>query len=700
MGLHSGLDSAEPVSHVSIDWREITAEAHDVSVAATDAQVSIETMGEDPFFWFEMPAIPTSDRDWMLSISYFCPQGVSGIQWRTGRPARADGFVDLPAMAPAEGWTEYVVNLSQLAPEAVRSEGPVAIRLDLGNHAGVKLMVRGVRLRPMNDHELTERREAQRLRREKIELANHIRRYQQKSWDAVVERVRARRDQLIVTGRWLAPASPSDSTPEDSKKNVFLIPRFPESISAERPDSQELKHRYPVEITASGRFSTEVPVDAASELRLPGVRWQLIRLVQAESLAASKPISPARAVDLPVVRDRTTRPVSEVAKGLTCITSRFEPQTLRELGLTHGSVNILLSGLISDSPRPGWVPRRILNRRWWVNEQRLSGVDRNVLTGNAAGMQMAAILLIRPHGELAHPQAVDAGTYAMPDLTTRPAVAAYRAVLHLLAERYGQTKSMHGRIDHWIVHNEVDYGWQWTNMGQQPMEVFMDHYERSMRLVDQAVRTYNPDGRAFISLTHRWNVPDDRPWKTYAPRDMLNWLIRQCELEGDYPWGVAYHPYPESLWRADTWNDTQVTDAFETRLITLKNLTVLDRFLHQDRCRFADGAVRPVLCSEQGFHADVSDAEQLRQQAAALLYAWEKLRQCPSIIAFDYHRPSDHPDEGGLRLGLRGLPTSDDPLGKPKPAWEVYRAIGTAGESDWRQQLSPLWQTPTDDGSP
>ncbi|MEL7338191.1 MAG: DUF5722 domain-containing protein, partial [Planctomycetota bacterium] len=285
-----------------------------------------------------------------------------------------------------------------------------------------------------------------------------------------------------------------------------------------------------------------------------------------------------------------------------------------------------------------------------------------------------------------------AGTYAMPNLTTAASVERYATTLEVLAKRYSG-RSNNGRIDHWIVHNEVDYGWQWTNMGLQPMELFMDHYVRSMRLVDSAVRSHNPFARVFISLTHRWNTNDNLPWKTYAPRAMLNWLIRDCQLHGDFPWGVAYHPYPQSLWQAATWNDTKVADHFNTELITVKNLQVLDRFMKLDSSRTQSGGVRPVICSEQGFHAAEDDPDQLRIQAAALLYTWEKLRQCSSILAFDYHRPSDHPREGGLRLGLRGLPSKQHPLGRKKPAWDVFAAIDTAVETEIRDQYRDVWET-------
>ncbi|MGB1706843.1 MAG: DUF5722 domain-containing protein, partial [Rubripirellula sp.] len=55
-------------------------------------------------------------------------------------------------------------------------------------------------------------------------------------------------------------------------------------------------------------------------------------------------------------------------------------------------------------------------------------------------------------------------------------------------------------------------------------------------------------------------------------------------------------------------------------------------------------------------------------------------RNLPWIESFHYHRWVDHPDEGGLKLGLRTLPTQEHPHGERKRAWSVYQAINTVKE--------------------
>lgn len=692
-------ETDNPIASQRIDWRSIGQSSNQIVVTHQQEVVSILTEGDDPFFRFQMPVLSESTRDWIFELDYFCPQGISRPQWRSGKGIHRATATSLPDIPVAEGWTKYTLNLNEIDPDMIRVGGAMPVRIDLGVVPGIKLQVRSVIVRPISPEESRRQSDLEERQREKEALEERIGRYRSRAWPATIEVTRM--DACVVELVGNIGTVDAKASPEDTVK---VVTRSPASISANGLTERELSEKWPVTIDpATGRFHASVsvpdnpPASEDNTCDLPGMRFQLVR----QSGGQWQPISPA-VYPPPVFTHSASPDLAPVkslhaAKGLTCITSRFSSDQLRELGLEHASVNMVVSGLVSRSARPGWEPAKIHGESWWVNEPRLKHQDRDIRTAADAGAVVAAILLIpnshRHPAPIAHPDAVSAGTYAMPNLTDQNSVANYAAALEVLGRRYSGASPQHGRVDHWIVHNEVDYGWQWTNMGEQPLAVFMDHYVRSMRLVDAAARRHNPHARVFISLTHRWNTVKNQHWKTYPPKAMLQWLIQDSKLEGDFPWGVAYHPYPQSLWKADFWNDRQVSDDFDTELITIKNLQVLDRFMHLETSRTVDGVIRPVICSEQGFHADENSPEQLQIQAAALLLTWQKLRECPSILAFDYHRPSDHPNEGGLRLGLRGLPSGSNRLGAPKPAWKVYSAIGTDREAEMIRRYRDVWES-------
>ncbi|MEO1525772.1 MAG: DUF5722 domain-containing protein [Planctomycetota bacterium] len=652
----------------------------DLDVRQVGLEVEFRTSGSDPYFWFELPSAPKSERDWMLEFEYSCPEGVRDLEWRWGRPPSSSRTTTIPALAPAEGWTTYSINVSKLG--SIDGSSPMPVRLDLGNKPGVRLRVREMVIRPMTDAELEEERYAEERRASKLELKRRIDAYTKREWPARIRFATRTGERVQLSLEWNAGGKP---------ENLFAIERFDWSVSATPPSDAELATRHP--ITLQQRVQTVgLPARARS------LRWQLVRQVGDgfESVSPAHYEQPLQASPEQHSEhvSRPLEPRRDVRKGLTCITTRFANDRFGELGLGHASVNVALVGLLRRSPAPGYDPIEIRKQRWYVNTHRLRALEADVQTASNLAGQVAGILLIQRSGSgfgpFAHPEAEVAGTYAMPNLTEEDSVEIYRATLEMLGQRFGASSEI-ATIDHWIIHNEVDYGWQWTNMGKQPLGVFLDHYIRSMRLASHAMRAAHPDAQVFISLTHRWNTSDNQPWKTYSPRAMLLRLAQLSRLEGDFAWGVAYHPYPQNLWESGTWHDKQVRDDFDTPLITIKNLQVLDRFMSQQNLLDSSGRVRPVLCSEQGFHADETDPASLERQCAALLYTWNKLRECPSIIAFDYHRPVDHPNEGGLRLGLRGLPSPTQRLGNPKPAWDVYRALGTAREEQLFQRYQSWW---------
>src|SRR6478672_10684826 len=107
----------------------------------------------------------------------------------------------------------------------------------------------------------------------------------------------------------------------------------------------------------------------------------------------------------------------------------------------------------------------------------------------------------------------------MPNVTSPDGIGYYGAILNLLTERWSKNDGVHGRVHHWIVHNEVDAGWVWTNAGIKEDIVYMDLYQRSMRLVDLIARQYDPNARPFITLTHHWAEAGNKNW--YGSRRLI-----------------------------------------------------------------------------------------------------------------------------------------------------------------------------------
>ena len=279
---------------------------------------------------------------------------------------------------------------------------------------------------------------------------------------------------------------------------------------------------------------------------------------------------------------------------------------------------------------------------------------------------------------MAHPDADPAGVYAMPNVASPEGLQTYAAALNFLAERYSRPDKKYGRVHHWIMQNEVDAGWVWTNAGEKSELTFMDLYNKSMRTMYLIARQYNPHAKVFFSLTHYWNETEDTHF--YLPRHMLSELVSYSHAEGDYEWAIAYHPYPESLFKPRTWEDKKVTFSIDTPFITFKNIEVLNAWAQEPGTFYRGVKRRTIYLSEQGFNSPDYSQKSLTDQAAALAYAWKKIEPLDAIEGMQYHNWVDSSGEGGLRIGLRKFPEDhDDPMGK-KPIWYLYQKLGTPEE--------------------
>ncbi len=668
---------------------------HVNQVSATlenEGVVAFRTLGEDPFVLVKpFDRARVSDAEHVLAFEYFCPDAINDLEVYFGPPIVAGRSFSAGEMRRAESWQPFSVDLKEASGGRWSSKFNV-LRLDFGRRAGVELRIRNLRLRSLNDAEKQSADAREHVRRRKAEAAETVLRYLDVPMPARIGSVTVSHNEVTISG--VARGFPGDLKLIEAQpwQELWKLgdnrregAQDSEKVSAPAGpgiDPSRLPSTASIGANVDGKFTVSVP-------RFDGVRDRVTsRWALTDALPTPRLVSHfVHATDLKEARphpDLDAKTVDGI-KGMAGVWPNEILDELVELGVRHVTDNVWISDLLSLEPREGWSTYTRNGRQWWVNPARVQAHDRLAGFATRHGMIVSAIILVGfgDHGFaklLQHPEAERAGQYAMPDLTTPEGAEAYEAAIAFLAERYAQPGDPHGRISNWILHNEVDYGWEWTNMGAQPLAVYLDTYVRSMRIVHTLARQFNPHARVFISLTHNWNVPDDPAWKTYGPRRMLELLTKFSHVEGDFEWGVAYHPYPQSLFKPDAWNDSLPTDDFDTPLITPKNVAVLDRWMQRPEMLF-EGRARGVILSEQGYHTPDYSTTNQRLQAAAFVYTWHKLRGLSSIEAFHNHRWVDHPREGGLKLGIRTLPTDGNPYGDRKFAWEIYQALDTPEEA-------------------
>lgn len=362
------------------------------------------------------------------------------------------------------------------------------------------------------------------------------------------------------------------------------------------------------------------------------------------------------------------------------------------LGIQHAGLNCTLPHFLDPDGRADSHRFTLDGQEFAFRADRVAALDREIKPLSDRGVVVSLILLNSEGGPAAlrnlllHPRYAKGEKHnriSAFNVATPESARLVRALVEFLAQRYSAPGAPHGRVWNYIVGNEVNSHWWWHNQGPATAEQVADGYEREVRLVFDAVTRHLANARVFLSLEHHWNVAyrPKEPQRSCAGRELIEHFARFArERGGDFPWHVAFHPYPENLGDPRFWNDKTATPDDDTPRITFKNLEVLTRYFERPELRFA-GQPRRIILSEQGFHCmDRPDGEQL--QAAAYAAAWVKVAQLPGIDSFILHRHVDHAHEG-LLLGLwTHQPGSIATPDRQRLMYSVFKAAGT---TDWEK---------------
>ncbi len=645
-GAISSLHAADSVALRTGPHRDVTI------TPLADGVSEIAVSGVVPHFW-TAPVDAAFDpaKHTVIAFEYFSPSGMESVHLRYRQSDGSMTYAGESALPIAETWQPFAIDFSDVSPAAPKGDPQFRFHLGLAYKPGTSLRIRNFVVRVPNEAELASKSQRDEIKNSRKADAGAILAHLREPRTDEVSLVTVAQETVRVSG----------NAREGSVLRELSLHEPSHSASARTPVKEGLK----------GGFSLELPRFVDGRDRALS-RW---RIDGADGKPASRArwfdsTDPGVAADLP----KLTAPHQKGLGGIPVIPK--PDHVLFELGIRHATINLVLSPMISASPKPGFVPFTVDGREWFANEPMLRQLETTVKHLNAKEVLVSGILLVPNHAgkAMTHPEAEPRGIYAMPNLPEAEGTAHYRAAIHLLGERFTRPGC---RIINWILHNEIDQAGVWTNMGDQPLARYLESYLRSMRLVHHTMRLRDPHSRTFVSLTHHWNKTSSGSG-TYRVRELLDLLAEMAVAEGDFEWGVAYHPYPQDLRNPNTWEDPDVTGDFETPYITPKNLEVLPAYLAQERFLFQGKKERAILFSEQGFNTPTLSEEDQRRQVAGLIYTFRKLKSMPTVEAWHLHRYQDMPDgEGGLRLGVL------DEHGTRKLGWGAYAAIGTEKEAEY-----------------
>ena len=644
---------------------------NDLDITVSDGVYNISTTGGDPYVFTQALETDLNTKNNQLAFEYFCPTGLDHIEvyfYPLGEKIRSIKIGDIGS---TEGWVQFRIDLSEYVGDWGKTED--YLRLDLGAAPDLNIQIKDLQLRPMTEREkeiLANKEEKK--KQEKI-LENNLRNYLDRNYKNAITNILVTEDEVIINGK------------KSGKEEIFLaeIPVY-ENVT-ELNTFQFLKPLKADKENFKISVNRKIERNGFMEDRLLS-KWALVR----KNSGSASVVSHARYADsivskytYPFVKPSTKKGLGGYSAGREAPSSDLE-----DLGITSATVNIWINGIFRSKASEENMPFEYMGKTYYANKKEVEKYDKTFLSTAEKDIEVSAILLVAKASSstdkeigriLQHPDTDPAGIYAMPNVTSPEGVQYYAAILDFLAERYSRPDKKYGRIHHYIIHNEVDAGWVWTNAGDKEALVFMDLYHKSMRMSYNIARKYNPNSKVFISLTHYWNWTSNPHF--YHSKELLEQLLDYSKAEGDFEWAIAQHPYPEDLREPKTWLDEKVSFDFDTKLITFKNTEVLNAWVKQPEVLYK-GKKRTVYLSENGTNSPTYSEQDLKEQAAGMAYALKKIKYLDGIDGFQYHNWQDNRKEGGLRIGLRRFPDAEEDPGGKKQVWYVYEAFGTSHEDE------------------
>ena len=636
-----------------------------------DSTCTIETTDGDPWATTGVFAEDVPEECNVLEFEYQTTLGMSNLELffmdgKTGiDPAHSMSAGQVPA---SEEWVSFSVRLKEYRKNFNWGKKGDNLRMDFGTDPNNTIQMRNIRLRVMNDEEKKEEEEEKNEALNKEKYEQGIKDYLSKEYACHITDVTVGETSVTIQG---------DYTGE----GTFFLGEIPPFVDMFKTEKIEFK--IPLsENSFSIQLDRYVTVGDFKYDRLLS-KWAVFK----EGADVDELVSHARYANVDAIHAKQSVEAVPLKskKGLGgLINHGLLTHDLDELGISSATINIPISNFMHLSEQPGDILYTYGGKTYYFNEQYLiSSFDVVLQQTSQRGISVAGILLIAPSGDagelLKHPDYNGVAPYTMPNMTTVESTQCYAAALDFLAQRYSDPDM---RIAHWIIHNEVDGGIHWTNMGDKPIATFMDTYLRSMRMCYNIVHQYDQHSEVFISFSHGWNIAAGGGW--YKVRDMLDLMNQFSKAEGDFFWSLACHSYPAQLGNPCTWDDAQATFSMDTEYVTLKNLEVLDKWVGISQNQYKGNIRRSVWLSEAGTCSPSYEDKDLQDQAAGFAYGWKKINALDGINGIQWHSWFDHLGDG-VPLGLRKY-SDEEYKGEAKPVWTTYQKAGTDEEDDYFEQ--------------
>ena len=383
----------------------------------------------------------------------------------------------------------------------------------------------------------------------------------------------------------------------------------------------------------------------------------------------------------------TTPRMNVGIKGSLPDVTKISNGELTELSVQQVVYNLSVDTICSDASVPGAIPFTYNGKTYYFDGTVISNYDGFVRAMNRSGIQVTMVILNHGTGawsqDLIHPMAAggaDCPSYAL-NVANASGTDHLKAIGAFLGQRYSGQQGC-GQVDNWIVGNEVNARTSWWYTTSTSLDFNVGIYAKAFRIIYNELKSMNANVRIYNSIDQEWNRKSNPG--SFLAKEYLDRFNYYMIREGNIDWGLSYHPYNSPLYDPYAWNGPAVwvQDSLKTPYITMQNIDILIDYMHRSEFLNPAGEVRSISIAEIGYTSSFGD----EKQEASIAYGYLKAASLPDVDSFILFRQTDdaHEMESHLALGLI------DTEGNKKPAYEIYKNLGTANEASAKARASEI----------
>ncbi len=354
----------------------------------------------------------------------------------------------------------------------------------------------------------------------------------------------------------------------------------------------------------------------------------------------------------------------------------------QRLGVNHTVINVPLNDYLStDHSSEHFVS--VHGENVYFDKNAVSLLDHKVKVYSDAGINVIFnFLLTSPSNSFDKSfsdiyfenRDTNADYYAI-NTSTETGYKSVRACAEFFTSRY-TLNSGKGFVGSYIIGYEINSNKTTNSSGPLPISEYIYEYSKLLRIFTTAAVSAYSNSKIYVSVGNSFSsvatsTPD--PTLDYPGRDIIELLNKEISEHGNIPWRLSVNPYSSDNSSPAFWADSNVTDSVDSPFISMKNISMLTKYLNQPLFYY-NGSPRSVLIGEIGFSSGSGTSHDETQQAAAFAYAYYKAETDPFIDAMIYHRQVDSKNgEASYGLYREG---SGGTL-EAKKIHEVFGAIDT-----------------------